>query len=139
MLTNLLTQIKTWMSAMQGASAAKTPEAFIEWLDEMTAQKGWTDDRLSREAGLPRSALRKIREGRVPRYNEIDRITQALSVSKVIAFRKAGLLPPGDDEITYEDWMYLLNQLPEEEQEDLRQIAEDKIKKRLLENQSSTT
>jgi hypothetical protein len=52
-----------------------------------------------------------------------------------MVFRKAGLLPEGGENVRFEDWQYLLDQLPEEEQEELRQIALMKIERRQKEKE----
>ncbi len=137
MFRQALAKIKTWMPDIDCSKKKETPAAFIEWRDEINAQKGWTDDRLSLEAGMSRAVLRKARQGRLPMSNKVIRIADAFSCSRVIALRKAGLLPSdGGAEVEFSDWMYLLNQLPTEEQEELRQLAEKRSKKHLLETKN---
>ena len=48
----------------------------------------------------------------------------------VAILREAGLLPPGQgDEIKFNHWKKLLKELPDEDQAEIRMIAEMKIKK----------
>lgn len=58
-------------------------------------------------------------------------ISNALEVSPITVLRKAGLLPPGPDEdISFDDWKYLLEQLTPDEREEMRQIFVMKIERR---------
>jgi transcriptional regulator with XRE-family HTH domain len=108
----------------------QTKDAFIEWLDEMEDQRGWTDYRLSMETGLSSSVFSKARQGILPKWEALMRIAEAFHISPITAFRKAGLLPPdGGDRVQFADWQSLLDQLPEDEREDLRLIAEAKLQK----------
>lgn len=51
-------------------------------------------------------------------------IAHAFNISPIAIFRTAGLLPNnGDDQIKFDDWQYLLSQMTEDEQEEVR-IAE---------------
>lgn len=112
-------------------------EAFIKWLDELEEKKGWTDYRLSVETGLSSSVFSKARQGILPKWEALVRIAAAFNVSPVVAFRKADLLPEGGDNASFEDWQFLLNQLPPEEQEEVRKIVEMKIERRQKEELSA--
>lgn len=58
-------------------------------------------------------------------------IANAFKMSPITIFRIAGLLPDnGSDQIKFEDWQYLLSQLTEDEQEEIRKIIEFKIERR---------
>ena len=108
----------------------QTKDSFIEWLDEMEKQRGWTDYRLSMETGLSSSVFSKTRQGILPKWDALVRIAEAFHISPITAFRKGGLLPPdGGDTVQFADWQSLLDQLPEDEREDLRLIAEAKLQK----------
>ena len=112
-----------------------TIDKFTEWLDEQEAKKGWTDYRLAKEAKISSSVLSYARSGKIPKWDACVAIAEALDVSPITVFRKAGLLPPGpEDETNFEDWKYLLSQMSPEDQEELRQIAELKLNNRQKEN-----
>ena len=116
----------------------QTQSNFIKWLDEMENKKGgWTDYRLSAETGLSSSVFSKARQGILPKWDALVRIAVAFNVSPITAFRKAGLLPEGGENASFEDWQYLLNQLPPQEQEEVRKIVEMKIERRQKEEQSA--
>jgi transcriptional regulator with XRE-family HTH domain len=109
----------------------KAKDEFIAWLDELEKVNGWTDYRLSAETGLSSSVFSKARQGILPKWDALVRIADAFRVSPITAFRKAGLLPPGqEDETTFEDWKQLLSQMTPDDQEELRKIAEMKLNKR---------
>jgi hypothetical protein len=58
-------------------------------------------------------------------------LANALALSPILLFRKAGLLPDRpESEVTFEDWQFLLEQMDPAEQEELRQIAILKIDRR---------
>ena len=97
---------------------------FIEWLDEMIATRNWSDNQLAKEAGISHSVISKARSGVLPKWDACEAISAALNVSPVLVFRKAGLLPPGpSDEVAFEDWKYILDQLDPRDQEVLKKTA----------------
>lgn len=57
-------------------------------------------------------------------------LAQAFKISPITIFRKAGILPEGGENASFEDWQFLLSQLVPEEQEEIRQIIELKIERR---------
>ena len=106
-------------------------DRFVEWLDQQQAKKGWTDYRLAKEARIAASVLSRARSGTIPKWDACVAIADALGVSPITVFRKAGLLPPGpEDETSFEDWKHLLSQMTPDDQEELRQIAELKLNHR---------
>lgn len=107
-------------------------DIFVEWLDTQESLKGWTDYRLAKEANISFSVLSRARnDGVLPKWDACVAIAGALKVSPITVFRAAGLLPPGpDDQVQFNDWQYLLAQLTPEEQEEMREIAEGKIRRR---------
>jgi transcriptional regulator with XRE-family HTH domain len=112
-------------------------EKFIQWLDEQEQNRGWSDYRLAKEAGVNPSVLSKARSGVIPKWDACIAIAQALRVSPITVFRAAGLLPEGGDEASFTDYQYLLSQLTTEEQEEIRQIMEMKIERRQKAEQSA--
>jgi hypothetical protein len=67
----------------------------------------------------------------MPAVETFIALARALNYSPVFLFRKAGLLPSGNsDEVKFEDWKFLIDQLNPEDEAELRQIAEMKIQRR---------
>jgi transcriptional regulator with XRE-family HTH domain len=104
---------------------------FIEWLDELENSKDYTDYEVAKQGGFSHSVLSRARAGIPPGWDVCAKIADVFDVSPVTAFRKAGLLPPGpDNEIRFDDWKFLIDQLSPEDQEEIRHIAEMKIQRR---------
>lgn len=58
-------------------------------------------------------------------------ISNALEVSPITILRKAGLLPSGaDDQISFDDWKYLLEKMTPEERDEVWRISQMKIELR---------
>ncbi len=113
---------------------------FVIWLNEQQKLRdNMSDYVLAKKGKFSHSALSRARvEGIAPGWEICVKIAEALNVSPITVFRKAELLPPGDNEhASFEDWMYLINKLPPEEQEEVRKIIEMKIERRQKEDRSS--
>jgi len=111
--------------------STESVEVFIKWLDELEDSRGWTDYKLSQETGLSSSVFSKARQGILPKWDALIRISAAFNVSPVTAFRKAGLLPSAtEDSVQLEDWEYLLKQLSPEDEDEIKQIALMRIERR---------
>lgn len=106
-------------------------QEFIQWLDEQEKRFEYSDYEVAKKGEFSHSALSRARTENIPPgYNICIKIADVFNVSPITVLRKAGLLPAeGDDQIRFDDWQYLLNQLPEDEREDLRLIAEAKLQK----------
>jgi transcriptional regulator with XRE-family HTH domain len=97
---------------------------FIEWLDEMRASRNWSDNQLAKTARISHSVISKARQGTLPKWDALVQIAEAFGVSPVLAFRKAGLLPPEqEDQAKFEDWKYLLEGLSDRDLSLLRDLA----------------
>ena len=104
---------------------------FIVWVDSVEADEGWTDNKWTTKAKLSASVLSRARQGTIPRWDACYALANAANRSYITAFRKAGLLPPGpENEISFEDWKYLLSQMTPAEMEEMRDIAVGKIERR---------
>lgn len=105
---------------------------FSEWLLQEMNKHGWTQADLARASGLNRQSVSDYinRRRTKPDTDALTALAQAFKISPVTVFRKAGLLPPGGEEISFEDWKHLINQLTPDEEEELRQLAELKITRR---------
>lgn len=105
--------------------------SFIEWLDALENAKGYSDYEVAKKGGFSHSVLSRARTGISPGWEVCAKIAKVFEVSPITAFRKAGLLPPGpDDEVSFEDWKYLLSQMTPEEAEEMHDIAVGKIERR---------
>ena len=105
---------------------------FGQWLREQRVARGWTQADLARAAGLKRSAVHYIEhDSFVPGVQNFVRLAQALELSPLHLFRRAGLLPEiSETKIRLSDWEYLLSQLSTQDEAELRQIARLKINNR---------
>lgn len=106
---------------------------FSDWLLAEMNKRGWAQADLSRASGLDRQVISNYvnRRRTNPEPDALIALAQAFKISPITIFRKAGLLPPdGGENVKFEDWEYLLTQLTQDEQEEIRQIAELKIERR---------
>ncbi len=105
---------------------------FGQWLQAEREKRGWSQSDLARLSGLHRQIINKTENGvSMPAVETYIALASAFGISPVSIFRKAGLLPSGpENETQFEDWQYLLSQLPADEQEEMRQVALLKIEKR---------
>jgi len=115
-------------------STDKTDD-FIQWLDAEQNARGWTDYRLAKEAKISFSILSRARNnGALPKWDACVAIAEAFRISPITVFRAAGLLPPApkdeEDKARLDDWTHLLKDIDPEDERELRQIAEVKIKRR---------
>ena len=113
-----------------GAMAIEFQENFISWLDQELSFRNWSDYQLAKKAGISHSVISKARSSSPPKWDACLAISKALNVSPITVFRKAGLLPHREDdassnEATLEDWIYLLQDLPEREQNIVRNLVID--------------
>jgi transcriptional regulator with XRE-family HTH domain len=102
------------------------------WLASERERRGWSQSELAKRSGLHRQSLNKIENGgAMPAVETYLALAEALALSPILLFRKAGLLPDRpESEVTFDDWKFLLEQLDPAEQDELRQIAILKIDKR---------
>ncbi len=109
---------------------------FLEWVDEIEEKMGWTDNKWTTTAGISASVLNRARhDGIIPKWDACVALAEAAKISPILAFRKAGLLPPGPEEhAQFSDWQYLLAQLPDEDQEMIGNIIEMQFEKRKKDN-----
>lgn len=106
---------------------------FSDWLLEQMNKKGWAQADLARASGLNRQSISDYinRRRTSPDPDALVAIAHSLGISPITVFRKAGLLPDdGGIDVTFQDWEFLLKQMSPEDQEEMRQIAEMKIKRR---------
>ena len=105
-------------------------ENFGDWLLKEFENRNWSQSDLVKAAGISRGTLSNIIIGtRVIGEKSLIAIANALNISPITLFRKAGLLPEVGELVSFDDWQHLLAQLSPEEQEEMRQIAVMKIER----------
>ena len=104
---------------------------FPEWLQQQLDAKNWRVTDLANNAHISAAAVSRILNSqRNADTNTLLSFAEALNISPITIFRKAGLLPEGGDHASFEDWQYLIKQLTPDEEEEMRQIMELKIERR---------
>jgi transcriptional regulator with XRE-family HTH domain len=133
-MSNAITQINDKMSTDMVTE-------FSDWLMTQIAARGITQSQLARLAGVSRQVISDYINGkrRKPDEDVLKGIAHALKIPPEIAFREAGLLPQRTPEYDqgFEEWMYLLNQLPEKDRQELLEIARLKIERAEREEKGS--
>lgn len=98
-------------------------ETFAEWLLEEMRQKNMSQQSLAQKSGITPAQISRVISGqRGLGEKSLTAIAHALNISPVTVFRKAGLLPEGNENTNFEDWQHLLNQLMPE---DVKNIISD--------------
>jgi len=105
---------------------------FSSWLIEQMQLKNWSQSDLARASGLTRQTISYYLSDKSTKPDEaaLTKIAHAFKMSPIAVFRKAGLLPEGGDQASFEDWQHLINQLMPDEREEMREIMQMKIERR---------
>jgi len=110
----------------------QAPTKFVQKIkDKMSSQNiGVTE--LSRKLKVSHpTVVDLVTYSKKPSFDTCIALAAWFNQSPVSILREAGLLPPeGNDEVRYEDWKFLIDQLNTEDEAELRQIAEMKILRR---------
>ena len=115
-------------------------ENFGDWLLKEIEKRNWSQSDLVKAAGISRGTLSNIISGaRGTGEKSLISIANALNISPITIFRKAGILPEVEEQTSMDDWQNLLAQLSPEEQEEMRQIAVMKIERNRKAEKSSRT
>jgi transcriptional regulator with XRE-family HTH domain len=103
---------------------------FTDWLDEQLKLNDLNDHQLALRAGLSHSVISKARAGASPKWEACLALASALQVPPELVFYKAGLLPGDGVECTeMKELRMLLQRLPEDDRQELVQIARLKVKR----------
>lgn len=103
--------------------------SFVAWLDVELDRRRWNYNQLARQAGLSHSILSRVRAGAPPSWGICHAVAAALDLPPEEVFRQAGLLPPiPADQAEYEAFRHLLAQLPQDDRQELLEIARLKLK-----------
>jgi transcriptional regulator with XRE-family HTH domain len=109
-----------------------------QWLRNELKKRDWSQVDLSRKTGISTTQIARILSGeRGMGVETLVSIANAFGISPITIIRAAGLLPEGGEHASFEDWQFLLNQLPADEQEEVRKIVEMKIERRQKEEQAA--
>lgn len=108
---------------------------FSEWVTKELEIRGWSRSEAARRGHISPSMFDKVINGySKPGTKFLDGIARAFGIDPILVYRKAGLIPNGTEVISFQDWEYLLAQLPEEDQLEIRKIIELKIERRQKED-----
>ena len=94
---------------------------FSEWLQNEMDNRGLSQNKVAKMAGISQGAIAHIINGRRnPGVDVCEGIAYAFKLPPEYVFRKAGLLPPvRDRNPTDDELLYLFDQLSENEQDDI--------------------
>lgn len=86
---------------------------FAEWLQREINKRGWTQSQCARAADLNRAVINKLLNGKCkPQPTTLLAIARSFKIPVEIAYRAAGLLPPGtDQDDTTAEALYLFNSI----------------------------
>ena len=89
-----------------------------------------TPAELARASGKAAAVISRVLNGeRKPAPDTLEAIASALKLPPETVFRAAGLLPSKpEDEVQFDDWKYVLEQLSERDRNILRDLAEKMVK-----------
>jgi transcriptional regulator with XRE-family HTH domain len=104
---------------------------FAAWLNSELNKRGWNQNHLAKKAGLASGTISNIVNG--SKGMGIDTavaLARALNISPQTVLEAAGLLPPDPEaDPGFEEWTYMLSQLPERDRDELLQIARLKLER----------
>ncbi len=111
------------------------PAAPIEFLEKIKSKMVLENlgvTQLAKKLGVSHpTVIDVITHGKRPSVDTCLALAKWLGQSDISVLREVGWLQPGPaNETRFDDWKYLLDQMPLEEQEELRQIAQMKIERR---------
>ena len=112
----------------------------IKWIEQKRNEHGWSINELARQAGLsPGGVGDVLNNNNNPGFRFCKAIAEAFDVPPENVLRLAGLLPPQPEQTaTINEFVYLLNQLPPEEQEELLLVAKAWVKGRKQQRSTKT-
>ena len=95
-----------------------------KWLAEQLLERDWTQNRLAREAYLPKSALSRIMNGKPPSVEVALALARALRVPTETILRLAGRIPQAPlSSPEFDEWGELFQQLGDEDRAEMLQIG----------------
>lgn len=108
------------------------PAKLNQWIIQEIEERNWSIRELARRAELSHATINAVlAEKSQPGPDFCTGVARALRVPPERVFRLAGLLPQKPEETAIiSEFVYLLNQLPTEEQEELLLVAKAWVKGR---------
>ena len=108
------------------------PNKFSDWIEKKINERGWNFSELSRRSGLSPGTISDVLSERAqPGLRFCNGIASALNVPPETVLRKANLIPSEPEQTAIiSEFVYMLSQLPEDEQEELLLIARSWIEAR---------
>lgn len=104
---------------------------FVVWLEDILITKNLTASELAKRAHIDKGIIsRVLNRERKPSTETLAAIANALKIPTEEVFRKAGILPekPEIDPLM-EDLLYTLSRLPQEDQDELLELAKFKLQR----------
>ncbi len=106
---------------------------FPKWLQEQLDIREWRPTDLARKANLSDAAVSRVLKSE--RKADIDTLMSfavAFKISPMAILRKAFDFPEGEneDEVKWEDWKHLINQMTPQEEQNIKRMTEVTIESR---------
>ena len=116
-----------------------TYREFSKWLLDEIEKRGMTYSEVARLGGTTHGRVSQVISGENPGRKFCEAVARAFNLPREEVFRRAGFLPPAPEETaTIAEVVYLMNQLPPEEQERLLITARSWIEAREREKKRGT-
>jgi transcriptional regulator with XRE-family HTH domain len=116
-----------------------TSPAFIAWLNEQMAKRGWSIRQTAKNAGISHSIISLTLNGEMPTYGTCAALASAFEFPPIEVFKLAGLLPQGSESNLLNDQiLFLFDKLPLEDQQEILQIAQIKLERQRKNSTSSS-
>lgn len=110
---------------------------FGYWLQQEREKRGLTQARLAKLAHLNRAVINKIENNQSrPTVETLQSIANALNLPDEIVFRAAGFLRSSPDTEYQEEVLYLLSQLPPDEQRRYLELLRFEVERQKSKTQS---
>lgn len=106
---------------------------FPIWLQDEMDIREWRPTDLARKANLSDAAISRIlKRERQADIDTLMGIAVAFNMSPMLVIRKAFVFPETEkeDEINWEDWKHLINQMTSQENENMKRIVKVTIESR---------
>lgn len=110
---------------------------FSEWIKDELNKRNMSQADLSRSSGLSIAQISHVVNMQSPPGQKaLEAIARAFGYPPEQVYRAAGLLPQLlPEDATFEDWKFVLNQLPEEDRQELLEFARLKLKRQQQEQE----
>lgn len=103
---------------------------FVNWINKEIEERGWSLREAARRAGISHTIISNAMSGDQPSFETCIALAKALDYPVVMVLSLAKLIDVADiKSLQLEEWVYLFEKLPLEDQEELIEIARIKLKK----------